>query len=136
MNVSKADFLANITLTNYDILLIDLFFDDEQLGPMDIIGLKNKPQGQKRLVIAYMSIGEAEDYRYYWDPAWESDPPAWLAGENPDWPGNYKVRYWMDGWQDIIFGDEDTYLDRIIKAGFDGVYLDIIDAFEYFEELE
>ncbi|MCX5769013.1 MAG: hypothetical protein NTZ09_01885 [Candidatus Hydrogenedentes bacterium] len=33
-----------------------------------------------------------------------------------------------------ILGGPDAYLDRIITAGFDGVYLDIIDAFEYFEE--
>jgi cysteinyl-tRNA synthetase len=39
----------------------------------------------------------------------------------------------MKEWQDIIFGDADGYLDRIMNAGFDGVYLDIIDAFEYFE---
>ena len=30
-------------------------------------------------------------------------------------------------------GSPDAYLDRILAAGFDGVYLDIIDAFEYFE---
>ena len=80
-----------------------------------------------------MSIGEAEDYRFYWDTAWESNEPEWLEGENPDWPGNYKVQYWEPDWQAIIFGGPDAYLDIIIAAGFDGVYLDIIDAFEYFE---
>jgi cysteinyl-tRNA synthetase len=33
-----------------------------------------------------------------------------------------------DGWREII----DGYLDRILDAGFDGVYLDIIDAYEFF----
>jgi len=33
-------------------------------------------------------------------------------------------------WQAIIF----EYEDRILNAGFDGVYLDIIDGFEYWEE--
>ena len=64
---------------------------------------------------------------------WESNPPSWLAEENPDWRGNYKVRYWDENWQSIIYGDDNSYLKRITDAGFDGVCLDIIDAFEYFE---
>jgi cysteinyl-tRNA synthetase len=81
-----------------------------------------------------MSIGEAEDYRYYWKPEWKRNPPAWLGKVNPDWPGCYKVHYWDKNWQDIIFGNNSSYLKRILDAGFDGAYLDIIDAFEYFEE--
>jgi len=41
-----------------------------------------------------------------------------------------------DEWQDIIFDNENSYLKKIIDAGFDGFYLDIIDAFEYFEGLK
>ncbi|MGC3991392.1 MAG: endo alpha-1,4 polygalactosaminidase [Chthoniobacteraceae bacterium] len=97
-----------------------------------------------KVALAYMSIGEAESYRFYWDNTWTTksgkltaNAPAWLAKQDPDWHGNFKVRYWMPEWQQIIFGnDTDTaaksYVDRIIDAGFDGVYLDIIDAFEYF----
>ena len=84
-------------------------------------------------MISYISIGEAEDYRYYWKNEWISNPPVWLAGENPDWEGNYKVRYWQKEWQNIIYGSESSYIYKIIITGFDGAYLDIIDAFEYFE---
>lgn len=80
-----------------------------------------------------MSIGEAEDYRYYWQLEWDINPPSWIDKENPDWQGNYKVQYWNESWQNIIFGSDKSYLDKIIETGFDGVYLDIIDAFEYFE---
>lgn len=80
-----------------------------------------------------MSIGEAEDYRYYWDESWTVGSPSWLKEENPEWEGNYKVEYWDTNWQAIILGSENAYLDKIIDAGFDGVYLDIIEAFEYFE---
>jgi cysteinyl-tRNA synthetase len=80
-----------------------------------------------------MSIGEAEDYRFYWDESWNTDEPEWLEAENPDWEGNYKVRYWNSYWKSIIYGSQDAYLDKILAKGFDGVYLDIIDAFEYFE---
>ena len=58
----------------------------------------------------------------------------WIEADNPEWGGNYKVHYWDGEWQSLIYGNENAYLDRIVDAGFDGVYLDIIDAFEYFED--
>lgn len=130
---SKAAFLTALQGTNYDVVLIDLFFDGTELEFADITSLKTKLNGAARLVICYMSIGEAEDYRYYWNPAWKPGNPEWLGPENPDWGGNYKVRYWYPEWQEIIFGNDSSYLKKIIDAGFDGVYLDIIDAFEYWE---
>jgi cysteinyl-tRNA synthetase len=81
-----------------------------------------------------MSIGEAEDYRYYREDRWKTGSPGWLDSVNPDWAGNFKVRYWDADWQSVIFGSPDAYLDRIVAARFDGVYLDIIDAYEYFAE--
>ena len=90
----------------------------------------------KDLIIQHMSIGEVENFCYYWDASWSQYPPSWLKGENPNWEGNYKVQYWDKEWQDIIFDNENSYLKKIIDAGFDGVYLDIIDAFEYFEGLK
>lgn len=129
----RASFLAALAATDYDLIITDLFYEGAALTPADVAGLKTKAGGGTRLVIAYMSIGEAEDYRYYWEASWHAGNPAWLAGQNPDWPGNYKVRYWDPDWREIILGDGGSYLDRILAAGYDGVYLDIIDAFEYFE---
>ena len=63
----------------------------------------------------------------------ETGPGNFRFSENPAWRGNYKVRYWDAGWRAILFGSPGSYLDQIISRGFDGVYLDIIDAFEYFE---
>ena len=81
-----------------------------------------------------MSIGQAEDYRYYWQTDWLGGDPTWLGIEDDNWQGNYYVKYWDGDWKNIIFGNDDAYLDKIIDAGFDGVYLDLVDAFEYFEE--
>jgi len=131
---SITDFLNAIRNTNYDVLLIDAFHEGDVLTADDIADLKSKANGGTRLVIAYMSIGEAEDYRYYWFNEWKSNPPSWLANENPNWHGNYKVRYWAPAWQEIIYGNDTSYLGKILDAGFNGVYLDIIDAFEYFED--
>ncbi|MFQ6105260.1 MAG: endo alpha-1,4 polygalactosaminidase [Candidatus Glassbacteria bacterium] len=129
----RGSFLSALEGTDFDLLIIDLFFNGQELTSTDVAALKRKDNGAARLVIAYMSIGEAEDYRYYWNPEWEVSPPDWLDEENLYWPGNYKVRYWEPDWQDIIFGNNDSYCKKIIDSGFNGAYLDIIDAFEYFE---
>ena len=131
---SKTDFINAVTSTNYDLLIMDLFFNETtEFTAGDIAQLKNKANGGKRLVISYMSIGEAEDYRYYWQSGWDSGDPSWLDDENRAWEGNYKVRYWEPEWQKIIFGNDNSYTKKILDAGFDGVYLDIIEAFEYYE---
>ncbi len=134
---TRQEFVESLAATNYDLILMDYFFaENEAYSLQEIESLKTKANGGKRLVLSYLSIGEAEDYRYYWNAAWLENKPAWLAVENPDWPGNYKVFYWEKDWQDIIFGNDESYLFKIIGRGFDGAYLDIIDAFEFYEELK
>jgi cysteinyl-tRNA synthetase len=129
---TRSAYLAALADTNFDLLILDAFYSDGViLSDAELSSLKVKKNGASRLVLCYLSIGEAEDYRYYWSQV----DSAVLAAENPSWPGNFKVRYWMRQWKDVIFGSEDAYLDRILEAGFDGVYLDIIDAFEYFEPI-
>jgi len=127
---SLQEFVDSLAVTEYDLLVLDLFWNGQQLSSADLDRLRNKPGGGSRIILAYLSIGEAEDYRYYWQSGWSSNPPSWLGTENPDWPGNYLVRYWNSDWQKIIFGSSDSYLGRIIDSGFDGVYLDKIDSFE------
>ncbi|MFC2089709.1 endo alpha-1,4 polygalactosaminidase [Bacteroidota bacterium] len=131
---SRQDFISAVSETNFDAVIIDLFHDEASFTSGEIAQLKVKQNGAKRLVICYMSIGEAEDYRFYWQKEWKIGNPVWLEKENPDWDGNYKVRYWEPDWQKIIYGTSSSYLDKILDIDFDGVYLDIIDGFEYFEE--
>ena len=131
---SKSSFINAVTATNYDLLIMDLFFSDgTAFTAAEITELKKKANGGQRLVVSYMSIGEAENYRYYWNTSWTTNKPLWLDTENPNWPGNFKVKYWNKDWQTIIYGNENSYLKKILNTGFDGVYLDIIDAFEYYE---
>ena len=98
----------------------------------EIAPLQVKPDGARRIVLAYLSVGEAERYRYYWQGAWDAAEtrPAWLSVENPRWAGNYAVNFSAPEWQGVIFGSPDGYLDRIIAAGFDGVFLDRVDAYQ------
>ncbi len=114
--------------TAYDLIVMDYSADGSDEAAFtagQIAALKASPGGPK-LVLAYMSIGEAEDYRFYWQPTWHPGTPVWLGDENPDWAGNYKVQYWDPAWQAIVF----AYTTKLLDAGFDGAYLDLIDAYE------
>ena len=172
-----------------DVLVTDYSTDgsaDAVLAADQLAALKQKPDGKRRLVLSYMSIGEAESYRFYWNDAWTkpnapapvttvtseavppgapamgvtalndatgfSDapltrapaelpansleavtPPAWLHHENAEWRDNYYVRFWDPAWQNLMFGSAEAYLDRIMAAGFDGVYLDRADVYSFWE---
>ena len=91
-------------------------------------------QASGKLVVAYLSIGEAEPYRFYWRKGWRPGAPEWVMPPNPDWPDNFPVQYWHPEWRAILFGSPESYLDRILAAGFDGVYLDIVDGYEAFQD--
>jgi len=121
--------------SKFDLIVTDYSADgsEQRRHPADRVArLKTGPNGP-RLVVAYLSIGEAETYRYYWRHGWRPGNPSWLQAENPRWPGNYPVAYWEPQWKAIIFGSPESYLDKIIDLGYDGVYLDIVDAYQHFE---
>jgi len=124
--------LQAIARSAFDMVVIDYSSTGDAHGEYtaaQIASLRANP-AQPKIVLSYLSIGEAEDYRFYWHEGWAPGNPAWLDAENPDWGGNYKVRYWDPAWRGIVM----AYLDRILDAGYDGVYLDIIDAYEYYFE--
>ncbi len=122
---------SRIGETSFDLLIVSIGITGN--SPDVIPALKHSPGGDK-IVLAYMSIGQAEDYRYYWQYEWKENPPSWLDVPDANWTGDYWVRFWEPEWQQIIFGTSESYLDKIIELGFDGVYLDRIDAYEYYQE--
>ena len=129
------DYIDTLSATPYDVLILDLYYDDQPLDADDVALLQQKPQGGRRLVLAYMSVGEAADYRPYWQAAWNDSAhrPKWIAKPNHDWPGSYRVRYWTGDWRHILYGSEDAYLDTILASGFDGAFLDVMDAWQTFK---
>lgn len=136
-----------------DLVVIDYSRDgtDENAFRADEIDAMKK-NGKK--VIAYLSIGKAEMWRFYWNGQWEAPQQddcrqltfdtlkrkwAWemkcpngntgLVGEkNPNWNGATYAKYWEPDWLKKAIR---PYLKRISEAHFDGVYLANIDAYEY-----
>ena len=127
----RGDFIRIINECGRQLIIIDHSFDGGRKSlwsPQELSAMKSSDS--KRKILAYLSIGEAEDYRFYWKKEWKSKRPAFLLSENREWRGNFHVRYWDEEWQKIVT----AYLVKIIQQGFDGVYLDIVDGYEFFEK--
>lgn len=124
--------LNQMVQSNYDLVVIEPIFTDK--GNVDfpindlVANLHNAAHPKK--VIAYVDIGQAEDWRTYWQEGWGIGNPSWIVANDPDgWEGNYPVAYWHPEWQDIWLNDVDGYLKKLIDAGFDGIYLDWVEAY-------
>ncbi len=127
----KSAYLTAIQQTNFDLVIIDAFYGDEILTSAEVNSLKTKANGAQRMVIAYMSVGSAEKYRYYWKEDWKLHKPKWLAKEYDGYSDEIWVKFWKKDWESIIYGNENSYTKRIIDAGFDGAYLDNVEAFYF-----
>jgi len=145
----------------YDMIVVDPTVTSEYgFNAKDMIQkIKNSKahdRFHRKLVMAYIDIGEAEEWRWYWDdhPTYEQLGECrlqyvtqiqtwapWVVACDPDgWAGNYPVAFWDSDWKDIVINGTalgsglDLYfasmLDEVIKDGFDGVYIDWVEAWE------
>jgi len=115
-----------------DLLVIEpaIPLDPSQVLSRDLVAsLKTKPDGSRRLVFAYLSVGEAAEYRSYWKSDWTKQPPSWVGKPDEGWPQAHTVRYWQDEWHQILYKEPGSMLEKILSAGFDGAFLDTVDAY-------
>lgn len=82
-----------------------------------------------KMMVSYLSVGQAENYRSYWKPEWNTNPPGFISDPDPLWESPF-VAYWDQEWKGIVF----DYIDQIIDSGFNGLYLDIVDGFYFWEQ--
>ncbi len=125
-----SDVLAQVIESDYDMVVIDPIVTERENADYDIAGTVRALQDSGKIVIAYMDIGQAEDYRTYWQDGWRIGDPEWIVGDDPDgWSGNYPVAFWWDEWRDIWLDPEDGLLQLLLDTGFDGIYMDWIEAY-------
>ncbi|MGC8820518.1 MAG: endo alpha-1,4 polygalactosaminidase [Fervidobacterium sp.] len=79
-----------------------------------------KSSGKK--VFAYLNLGIAENWRFYWKNLNKSI----ILSPLENWPGEFYVKYWYNEWYDAV----KSYLNKIKKAGFDGVMFDWINVYK------
>jgi len=157
-NVNEAGAINALEKSHYDMLVLeptrtDWSSEDRTFDTSELVRLLKKSKAHdgshRKLVIAYIDIGEAENWRWYWKWSQEwpvneprpADWPSFIITRDPDgWEGNYPVAYWDKRWKDIIiygrnqdsnpYGNFSSVIDEVIKDGFDGIYLDWVEAFE------
>lgn len=105
-------------LAKYDMAILD---PDVHMSLTDF--------SKETILIAYISIGEAEDYRGYWKDIEGAD---WIIGRNPNWEGNYYVDYTDSEWQQLIL---EVVIPGIIEQEFKGLMLDTIDTYYVLENM-
>ena len=115
--------LARVRQSPADIAVVDI---DHVKSNGGVASLRRRLKAAPRVVLSYLSIGEAESSRPWWQTCCVSARPSWLTDKTQGWRGDFLVRYWDKGWQQHI----EQQLTAVIAAGYDGVYLDRVDSWE------
>lgn len=127
---TREEWLAAMAATNYDVLITDAFYKGNQaLTKEEVHRLKFKEMGARRLVLARISAGYAEDERFYWQREWQIGAPTWITAFGPERPGQYVVEYWNPAWKAIV----GRYFAGVMDMGFDGAVLDGVEAYRRWE---
>jgi Predicted extracellular endo alpha-1,4 polygalactosaminidase or related polysaccharide hydrolase len=105
-------------------------------------------KGAGTAVIAYISIGEADEGRRYWN-TWEPTERApdlptiprtlldarnpLFLGPDPEWPGSYFVDASDETWQTILVEEEIPYVLALGGDRYDGLVMDVIDVVDEYD---
>jgi cysteinyl-tRNA synthetase len=130
---------AELVGSHFDMYVLEPAVTEEGNSGFDIAGLVSAIRAynisnycKDPLILAYVDIGESEDWRWYWQEGWTVGNPEWIVGEDPNfWEGNFPVAYWYAEWKDyVIYGSNGmSHVEETLKAGFDGIYMDWVEAF-------
>ncbi|MFI5908202.1 endo alpha-1,4 polygalactosaminidase [Dactylosporangium sp. NPDC051541] len=116
--------LDALARTSYPLAVIDLARDagTDYFKPEEIAALR----ATGKRVLAYFEIGSIEEFRPEYGPL-RRDAGDLVLNKWPDWPQEYFVKYWDERWWTTVIAPR---VERAVKAGFDGVYLDTLLAYE------
>ena len=126
---------AELAASPYDLLIVEGKPGDgatAELSDADVAALV----ASGKTMVAYVSVGQSDDARPYWDPAWTDDgtdtgvptdaAPAWLA-EQADSFDAAIVEFWNPDWQALVI-DQVT---ELASRGYTGIFLD--NMLSYYE---
>ncbi len=129
---SKTEWVEAMAKTNYDMLVMDVSYrGQDPLTKDDVKKLKFKELGAPRLVLAVLPVGKAFDWRWYWKKDWVAGNPDFLFAPISDDPGAYMASVDNAQWRAVL----GKYITGIVDLGFDGVVLDDLDTYLWFESL-
>ncbi|MFH0919156.1 MAG: endo alpha-1,4 polygalactosaminidase [Fibrobacterota bacterium] len=99
-------------LPRYDLVVVE----------PDHAGVK-PPADAKTLYAAYLSIGEAEKFRWYWSEVERMD--GVVLYQNGNWKDDWFVDIRKAAWQDFLIT---RVIPKIIDQGYRGLFFDTIDS--------
>jgi cysteinyl-tRNA synthetase len=116
------DGLGALVAAPHDAAVIDLARDGGEgyFTAEEIAALKDSGKS----AYAYFTMGSIETYRPEHAAVAATDM---VLNQWGDWPDEYFVKYWDQQWWDLVMRPR---LDQAVAAGFDGVYLDVPNAYE------
>ena len=96
----------------FDVVILEM----EDLTSSTVEALR----GRCHLLLAYVNLGYAEDWRPYWS---EVSGESWIH-ESTGYEGEHFIEFWHPGWRDVTL----RLIDEAYRLGFEGVLLDNVDA--------
>lgn len=85
------------------------------------------PTGTGPVSAAYVSVGEANDGRWFWDKV---DGKSYVLEPNPAWKGAWRVDLRSEEWRNLLL---DVVVASAVAKGYRGVMLDTVDVAGYLE---
>ena len=132
---SKYDFLFRLQVTNYDVVVISPFWNKTMLlNETELNSVKLKLNGARRQVMCQLSVGEVQSSMPYWQSSF-STCNGFIDSDNPFSSGDFRARYWLPEWQNILYGSNSSLIYQLVNAGCDGVFLGGIDSYFYFKKI-
>ena len=106
-----------------DLAVVDpaAFGTDAVALPAAVEAAKRRSDGSSRLVVARISVATVAE------PA--EAAAAQTARVRPLDDGRIPVAYWSSVWHDRLYGSSSALVDRLVSAGFDGVYVADADVY-------
>lgn len=126
---------AEMAASPYDLLIVEGKPGDNvtaELSDEDIAGLV----ASGKTMVAYVSVGQTDDARPYWEAAWTDDgtdtgvptdaAPDWL-GEQAESYAAAIVEFWNPDWQALVI----EQVTDLASRGYNGIFLD--NMLSYYE---
>jgi cysteinyl-tRNA synthetase len=136
-NLNSAGAVTTLAQSKYDMLVVDPTATFKGNANFDMAGMVAQLHAADpgRIVLAYLNIGEAADFRTYWQNNWKAPTkshhgnPAYILESDPSgWSGSYPTAFWNAAWQKLFIG-KNGIVQTLMKAGFDGVSLGWVSGY-------
>lgn len=87
---------------------------------------------QGKNVFAYVSVGQAENFRSYWSSEWTTNSSSIYVKADPEYVFGMVVKYWEPEWKNALL----EYLgDNVFPYNYSGIMLDYLQNYDQFTDV-